>query len=99
MQESANAWGIILEDALLEDDENDDFELFYDGQKALEIFMACQTQWMYSMDGITGLNYSGVIGVIELYAKKKSRLDLLHEVSAIERGFLNGVNEKRKKKD
>jgi hypothetical protein len=49
------------------------------------------------MDGITGLNYIGVIAVITLYAKKKNRLDLLQEVSAIERGFLQAVNDKRKK--
>jgi hypothetical protein len=49
------------------------------------------------MDGITGLNYSGVIAVISLYAKKKNRLDILHEVSAIERGFLQAINDKRKK--
>lgn len=49
------------------------------------------------MDGITGLNYSGVISVISLYAKKKNRLDILHEVSAIERGFLQAINDKRKK--
>jgi hypothetical protein len=97
LQDSADSWGVTLESVPMEDDESDDFVLFHDGQKALEIFNACQTQWMYSMDGITGLNYSGVISVIELYAKKKSRLDLLHEVSAIERGFLNAVNEKRKK--
>lgn len=49
------------------------------------------------MAGITGLNYASVIEVIKLQAKKKDRLDLLHEVSAIERGFLKGVNEKREK--
>jgi hypothetical protein len=78
-------------------EEDNDFEVFHDAQLALEVFFAVQTQWNYSMDGITGLNYSGVISVIELYAKKKARLNLLHEVSAIERGYLKGYNEKRKK--
>lgn len=50
------------------------------------------------MEGITGLNYASVISVIELYAKKKDRLNLLHEVSAIERGFLKASHEKRNKK-
>jgi hypothetical protein len=50
------------------------------------------------MEGITGLNYASVISVIKLYAKKKYRLNLLHEVSAIERGFLKAANEKRNKK-
>jgi hypothetical protein len=50
------------------------------------------------MDGITGLNYASVLSVIELYAKKKKRLNLLQEVGAIERGFLKAVNEKRNKK-
>lgn len=99
LQDSADSWGIVIDDdaLLIEDDENTDYTVFHDGQLALEIFMSCQTQWLYSMDGITGLNYSGVISVIELYAKKKAHLNLLHEVSAIERGFLNAINEKRKK--
>ena len=50
------------------------------------------------MDGITGLNYQSVIAVIGLYAKKQNRLDLLHEIRAIESGFLKAVNEKRAKK-
>lgn len=79
------------------EDENSDYTLFYDGQTALQIFMSVQTQWNVGMAGITGLNYASVIEVIKLQAKKKDRLDLLHEVSAIERGFLKGVNEKREK--
>jgi hypothetical protein len=76
--------------------DDNDFVVFYDAKLALEIFFAIQTQWNYSMDGITGLNYQSVIAVIELYAKKQNRLDLLHEIRAIEAGFLKAINEKRK---
>ena len=88
--------GIELPDRFKNDDK--DFVVFYDAQTALEIFFAVQTQWNYSMDGITGLNYQSVIAVIGLYAKKQNRLDLLHEIRAIESGFLKAVNEKRAKK-
>lgn len=48
------------------------------------------------MSGIIGLHYNSVIAVIELYAKKKDRLNLLHEVAAIERGYLKAIREKQK---
>lgn len=50
------------------------------------------------MSGIIGLNYTSVIEVIKLHeSKKKKRLVLLNEISAIERGYLKAVNEKREK--
>lgn len=51
------------------------------------------------MDGVIGLNYASVIEVIKLHEKNKAtRVDLLDEVSAFERGFLKAVREKREKK-
>ena len=98
LEDSANAWGVILESVPPQDDEDEDFTVFYDGQLALKIFLSVQSQWNVSMAGITGLSYPSVLGVIELYAKKKKdRLNLLDEVSAIESGFLNATNEKREK--
>jgi hypothetical protein len=71
--------------------------VFFDGQLAFEIFFMCQTQWHYSMEGITGLNYSSVIDVISLYEKRKSKqLELLREVGAIESGYLRAFNEMMK---
>jgi hypothetical protein len=87
--------GLVLPDRFENDDS--DFVVFYDAKLALEIFFAVQTQWNYSMDGITGLNYQSVIAVIALYSKKRHRLDLLHEIRAIESGFLKAINEKRQK--
>jgi hypothetical protein len=73
--------------------------VFFDGQLAFEIFFLCQTQWTYSMEGITGLNYSSVIDVIALYEKRKShQLALLKEVSAIESGYLRAFNEMMKER-
>ena len=73
--------------------------MFFDGQLAFEIFFMCQTQWNYSMEGITGLNYSSVIDVISLYkSNKKSQLELLKEVSAIESGYLRAFNEQLREK-
>lgn len=72
--------------------------LFYDAQKAFEVFLSVQTQWNVGMAGITGLIYSSVIAVIDLYEpNRKKQLDLLHEISAIEHGFLMAVSEKNKK--
>lgn len=97
LEDSAASWGVSLESAPSQDDENNDFTVFYDGQKALEIFLLVQSQWNVGMAGITGLNYASVIEVIKLHAKKKDHSNLLHEVSAIEHGFLNAINEKREK--
>jgi hypothetical protein len=96
LENSAASWGITLDDAALED-EDEDFTVFYDATLALEVFFAVQTQWNYSMDGLTGLNYSSVIAVIALYSKKRDRLTLLHEVAEVERGFLRAINEKKTK--
>ncbi len=49
------------------------------------------------MDGLTGLNYSSVIAVIELYSKKRDRLTLLHEIAEVERGFLRAISEQKTK--
>ena len=98
LQDSATAWGIIIENAPLQEDEDDDFVVFYDAWRAVELFFKVQTQWLCSMDGIIGLNYASVIEVIKLHEKnKKKRIDLLDEVSAFERGYLKAVREKREK--
>lgn len=83
----------------MQEDEDDDFVVFYDAWRAVKLFFKVQTQWLYSMDGISGLNYSAVIDVIELHEKnEKKRIELFDEVSAFERGFLKAVQEKRNKK-
>jgi hypothetical protein len=80
--------------------EHSDFVVFFDAQLAVEIFLACQTQWQYSIEGVIGLNYSSVLDVIALYAQSTpEQLTLLHEIRAIEAGFLLGVREKREQKN
>ena len=98
LQDSASAWGIVIENTPLQENEDDDFVIFYEAWRAVELFFKVQTQWLCSMDGIIGLNYPSVIDVIELHEKKrKKRIDLFDEVSAFERGYLKAVCEKREK--
>ncbi len=97
MTESAAGFGVLIPAVSL-DDEDTDFEVFYDAWQAVELFYRLQTQWVCSMDGIIGLNYASVIGMVNLHEKKdKRRIALMDDIGALERGFLKAINEKRKK--
>lgn len=100
MQDSADSWGITIENLPAHDDEDDDFVVFYDAWRAIKLFFKVKTQWLYSMDGVSGLNYASVIEVIKLHeSNEKKRIDLLDEIGAIERGFLKALHEQREKRN
>ena len=72
--------------------------VFFDAQVAIEVFFLVSTQWRHSMEGISGLDYTAVLSVISCYKKKKKkRIALLKEVSAIEKGYLRKFSELTKK--
>lgn len=97
LTERAGAFGVLLPHAP-DDAEDEDFEVFYDAWQAVELFYRLQTQWVISMDGVVGLNYASVTGLVNLHEKKdKRRIELMDEIAALERGFLKAINEKRKK--
>jgi hypothetical protein len=72
------------------------FIVWYDGQKALNLFLLLQTQWRHGFAGITGLDYAAVVAVINLHAPRRAQQrDLLDEIAAIETGALRAFGELR----
>lgn len=66
--------------------------------QALEIFLACQTQWriVAGMGGVfyQGLDYPALMAVIKLHSKPKHRKALFKAVQMIEQGALECINHK-----
>jgi hypothetical protein len=62
-QEDARVLGI----ALPEQKPEKDFEVWEENWPSVELFLRVQTQWNTSVGGITGLNYAGVLAIMELY--------------------------------
>lgn len=69
-----------------------DFILLEENWPAFETFLRCQTQWRYTMTGITGLDYTAVISVITLTCKNKDRKQLFEDVRLIEQGALKSIS-------
>ena len=63
-----------------------DFEVWPENMQVVELFLRCQTQWRTSVAGITGLDYSGVAIVINMYGYKPEIFEDLQimEIAAIE---------------
>lgn len=75
-----------------------DFIVLEESWPALEIFLRCQSQWRYTMSGITGMDYTAVISVIELSCRKKRRREsLFRDVCLIEQGALKTFSKKRER--
>lgn len=69
-----------------------DYVVTEENWPALELFMSLTTQWRTSFSGVTGLDYTAVISVIKLTARKKDRVELFEKVKLIERGALKELN-------
>jgi len=55
-----------------------------------------QTQWRHGFAGITGLDYTAVIAVINLYEPRRAQQrDLLDEIAALESGALRAFSDLR----
>ena len=66
--------------------EEKDFAVWPENWDALELFLRCQTQWRTSVGGVTGLDYSSVLGLVNMYAYSKETFEDLQimEAKAIE---------------
>lgn len=73
-----------------------DFIVMEENWQALEVFLACQTQWRHSAHGVTGLDYAALLPVISLYSPKHKKR-LFDEVRLIELGALNAISKLREK--
>lgn len=66
-----------------------------DNLPAFEIFCACGSQWRHSMNGVTGLDYTAVIAVINLKVKKKQRERVFDDIQLLETGALQQINRRK----
>lgn len=74
----------------------DEFIVLEENWSALALFFTCTTQWRYSFSGITGLDYTALINVINL-KHKKNREQLFDDVRLIESGALQAISRKRER--
>jgi hypothetical protein len=63
--------------------------VFDDAERALSLFLELQSQWRSDFGIRTGLDYTAVLSVLELYINRKSeKLSLFEEIKALEHGAL-----------
>lgn len=72
-----------------------EFVVMEENAQALDVFLYCQSQWRYSTNGITGLDYTAVLAVIAVRIKKKNQSRVMDEVRLIESGALKAISKKR----
>ncbi|MDO0944660.1 DUF1799 domain-containing protein [Chromohalobacter israelensis] len=65
---------------------------------ALELFLACQTQWRQApMGGATGLDYTAVRAVMEMHqVAPGDQRERLCQIRRIEQGALQAMKERRR---
>lgn len=73
-------------------EQDEDFQLFPENEKPLEIFLALQTQWRFGPIGATGLDYAGVAWALRLM-RVKSTPELFDQIRLMERAALDCIAE------
>lgn len=86
----------LTEDMLAQPGDVSDVELWPDLSAALDLFLACQTQWRTGFNGPTGLDYAGVSVVARVRQIGGQRLrELWADFVAMERAALELFAERR----
>lgn len=69
------------------------FEIWPENARAVEMFLACRTQWRLGpMDGVLGLDYQGLFALLRM--KKVRDMDaMLGDIQAMEAAALPILNE------
>jgi hypothetical protein len=70
-----------------------EYEVWPDNWDALNLFIACATQWRVSMAGPTGLDYAAVVALMPLYATPGR--DVMDRVRACEAAVLGEMKKER----
>lgn len=71
-----------------------DLEVFPENWEAVNVFLACGTQWRYRERTITGLEYASVEAVLRLRAIKAAS-ETFERVRIMELAVLNALSEKQ----
>lgn len=68
------------------------FEVWPENWDAVQVFMACSTQWRSApMGGVTGLDYTAVMSVMSLYTD--AQRETLQRIQIMEAEILSEVRE------
>lgn len=87
MEKALAAFGLVAEAPL---DLDEEFHLWPENEEVFWLWMACQTQWFYSEGRRRGLQYSGVMVVMEAHQiPRKKRNQYFCLVQAMEQTCLN----------
>jgi len=69
-------------------------ELWPENLAAVDLFMEVSTQWRVGMSGPTGLDYAGVLAVMEINGiAPEDRRERLQELRVMERAALDVMSE------
>jgi hypothetical protein len=88
---AAAAFGI----ALPEPEPELDFEVWKENWDVVGLFVRIGTQWRTSVGGVTGLDYSAVIAVINMYAYPEPQ-SLLEDLQVMEIAAMEEMNKEKK---
>lgn len=71
-----------------------DFVVYAESWSAVELFAELQSQWRFSFDAITGLDYAAVVAVIGLQVSHKTtQRQLFDDIQALEIGAMAAFNQ------
>lgn len=73
-------------------EETEEFELWPENERPLEIFLSLQTQWRFGPAGATGLDYAGVAWALRMM-RVKSTPELFDQIRLMERAALDCMTE------
>ena len=72
-----------------------DFEVWEENWNVVELFLRVSTQWRTSIGGVTGLDYSAVIAVINMYAYPEP-CSVLEDLQVMEVAAMAELNKEKK---
>ncbi len=83
----------LLAFGLTEDDFAETIDIWPENHLAFNIFNYLSTQWLYNMNGMTGINYQSIPFIFELFDVKKEDIkSVFEDIREMERYALNEIN-------
>lgn len=82
--------------AALPEKEAPSFDVFPENWDAVRCFCACSTQWRQSFSGITGIDYTVLFKIIEIYSIDDT-VNTFEDVRIMEAAVLQETSRERKK--
>lgn len=98
MGDDLSALGIRVADGIAPSDEEVDVPVLPENWEALELFLACATQWRHvPMGGVTGLDYTALYSVMAMHqVAATEQRERLAQVQRIERGALQAMKDQQR---